>query len=99
MEQATQQGEFESLHRDMIVGFGRWEFDPMHLENPFHNNESSVHLWHGDDDRIVPVSLQRFINKRLPWIHYHEEPAAGHLLIHSPGMSETILKTLLLGQK
>ncbi|GKU98364.1 hypothetical protein SLEP1_g11377 [Rubroshorea leprosula] len=33
--QVRQQGEYESLHCDIIVGFGNWEFDPMSLENPF----------------------------------------------------------------
>ncbi|KAI7748782.1 hypothetical protein M8C21_033586, partial [Ambrosia artemisiifolia] len=53
--QPRQQGEYESLHRDLIIAFGKWEFDPMELENPFPNNEGSVHVWQGDDDRFVPV--------------------------------------------
>ncbi|KAJ4868124.1 alpha/beta-Hydrolases superfamily protein [Raphanus sativus] len=28
MEKARQQGDHESLHRDMIAGFATWEFDP-----------------------------------------------------------------------
>ncbi|KAK1323826.1 hypothetical protein QJS10_CPA02g00960 [Acorus calamus] len=40
--QVTQQGEFYSLHQTMIVDFGRWEFDPMDLKNPFPKNEGSV---------------------------------------------------------
>ncbi|KAJ8754490.1 hypothetical protein K2173_005651 [Erythroxylum novogranatense] len=95
----TQQGEHESLHRDMMVGFGRWEFDPTDIENPFPNNQSSVHLWQGDEDRLVPVSLQRYIVSRLRWIHYHEVPGSGHFLPYAPGMSETIVKTLLLGTR
>lgn len=95
----TQQGEFESQHRDLMVGFGKWEFDPMDIENPFPNKEGSVHLWHGDEDRMVPVSLQRYITQRLPWIHYHEVPGAGHLLTFIPEMSEPIVKALLLGEK
>nr|GMD02333.1 Abhydrolase_6 domain-containing protein [Ipomoea batatas] len=58
-DQVNQQGDFESLHRDLIVGLGKWEFDPMDLENPFPNNEGSVHLWQGDEDGLVPVTLQR----------------------------------------
>ncbi|KAH7863609.1 hypothetical protein Vadar_019854 [Vaccinium darrowii] len=96
---STQQGEFESLHRDMMVGFGRWEFDPMDLTNPFPNNEGSVHLWHGDADWIVPVTLQRYIAGRLPWIHYHEVADAGHALPFIDGMREAIFKALLLGEK
>ncbi|AEC09227.1 alpha/beta-Hydrolases superfamily protein [Arabidopsis thaliana] len=93
--QIRQQGTHETLHRDMIVGFGTWEFDPMELENLFPNNEGSVHLWQGDDDVLVPVTLQRYIAKKLPWIHYHEIPGAGHLFPFAPGMVNNIVKTLL----
>ncbi|KAI3687771.1 hypothetical protein L1987_81474 [Smallanthus sonchifolius] len=57
----TQQGEYESIHRDMNIGFGKWEFDPIDLEDPFPNNAGSVHLWMGDEDFIVPVTLQSYI--------------------------------------
>ncbi|KAD2804731.1 hypothetical protein R6Q59_029893 [Mikania micrantha] len=95
---ATQQGPMESIFRDMRVGFGKWEFDPMEIENPFPNNEGSVHLWHGDEDGLVPVSLQRYIAKKLPWIHYHELPDVGHLLPSYGGNKEAILKSLLIGE-
>ncbi|XP_038904919.1 uncharacterized protein LOC120091130 isoform X2 [Benincasa hispida] len=93
-----QQGEYESIHRDVNVGFGKWEFSPLDLENPFPENEGSVHLWHGDEDKIVPVTLQRYIAKQLPWIHYHEIAGAGHNA-YADGMSESIIKALLLNQK
>ncbi|KAI3776191.1 hypothetical protein L1987_45963 [Smallanthus sonchifolius] len=93
--QPTQQGEYESLHRDLIIGFGNWEFDPMELENPFPNNEGSVHVWQGDDDRFSQVTLQCYIAQRLPWIKYHELTHAGHLFAFAVGMTDTILKTLL----
>lgn len=96
--QVRQQGEYESLHRDMIVGFGKWEFDPMDLNNPFLNREEvSVHIWQGDDDRLVSVQLQRYIAQKLPWIQYHELPGAGHLFPVADGMFNSILKTQLLG--
>ncbi|KAH9614079.1 hypothetical protein KSS87_003166 [Heliosperma pusillum] len=90
-----QQGEFESLHRDLIVGFGKWEFDPTELTNPFPNNEGSIHLWQGDEDVLVPVTLQRYIAEKLPWIHYHEIPGSGHMFPYAKGMSETIIKAQL----
>ncbi|KAF2294944.1 hypothetical protein P3X46_013993 [Hevea brasiliensis] len=99
MQKVTQQGEFESLHRDLMVAFGKWEFDPMDIENPFPHNEGSVHLWQGDEDRIVPVTLQRYIVQKLPWIHYHESPGTGHMLSYVPRMNEAILKALLLSRK
>ncbi|CAI9270862.1 unnamed protein product [Lactuca saligna] len=93
--QPRKQGDFESVHRDLIVGMGKWEFDPMELENPFPNNEGSVHLWMGDQDRFVPVKLQRYIAKKLPWINYHEITGGGHLFSAIDGMTDTILTTLL----
>ena len=40
---------------------------------------------------IVPVALQRYIVQKLPWIHYHELPGAGHLFPYAEGMSEAII--------
>lgn len=96
--QVRQQGEYESVHRDLMIGFGTWEFDPMDLKNPFPNNEGFVHLWHGDEDGIVPVTLQRYIARRLPWIHYHELAGAGHMFPFADGMGNAIIKTLLSGE-
>ncbi|GMY23436.1 4,5:9,10-diseco-3-hydroxy-5,9,17-trioxoandrosta-1(10),2-diene-4-oate hydrolase-like [Fagus crenata] len=95
----TQQGEFESLHRTLLVGFGNWEFSPIDLENPLPNNEGSVHLWQGDEDKLVDVKLQRFIAKKLPWIQYHELSGAGHFFPYAVGMSKVIINTLLFGEK
>ncbi|PKA47543.1 hypothetical protein AXF42_Ash014739 [Apostasia shenzhenica] len=92
-----QQGEYESLHRDMIVNFGSWEFDPMDLENPFPNDDGAVHLWHGTKDFLVPVILSRHISQRLPWVNFHEIPDAGHLFPLADGMSDDIVRKLLLG--
>ncbi|PWA67572.1 alpha/Beta hydrolase fold protein [Artemisia annua] len=91
----TQQGEYESLHRDLNVGFGKWDFDPMDLENPFPNNEGSVHLWMGAEDLIVPVTLQRHIVQQLRWVKYHEVAGAGHLMFNVDGFTDAILRTLL----
>ncbi|XP_010553366.1 PREDICTED: uncharacterized protein LOC104823482 [Tarenaya hassleriana] len=91
----TQQGTHESLFRDMIVGFGKWEFDPTQLENPFPSNEGSVHLWQGDEDALVPISLQRYIAQKLPWLRYHEVPGGGHMFSFAKGMVEEIVTTLL----
>ncbi|KAK1429548.1 hypothetical protein QVD17_11759 [Tagetes erecta] len=90
-----QQGEFESVHRDLNIGFGKWDFDPIDLENPFPNNNKSVHLWMGDEDLIVPVTLQRYIAKQLKWVNYHEVTGAGHTLPYADGVTDNILKTLL----
>ncbi|KAJ6986639.1 uncharacterized protein [Populus alba] len=96
--QTIQQGEFETLHRDMMVGFGKWKFDPMDLENPFPENEGSVHLWQGDEDKMVPPSLQRYIVQRLPWINFHEVSGSGHLFPFIPEICEAIIKSSVLGK-
>lgn len=98
-EKTRQQGIFESLHRDMIVGFGNWEFDPMELNNPFPDNESCVHIWQGYEDRMVLFELQRYVSQKLPWIKYHEVPDGGHFLVHEPVFADAMLRELLLGKE
>ncbi|CAD6244443.1 unnamed protein product [Miscanthus lutarioriparius] len=95
--QVRQQGEYESLHRDMMVGFGKWSWSPLELEDPFPGGEGKVHLWHGAEDLIVPVGLSRYIAQSLPWVRYHELPTAGHLFPMAEGMADVIVKSLLLG--
>ncbi|CAL0309955.1 unnamed protein product [Lupinus luteus] len=96
--QVRQQGLYGTVHSDLNVGFGNWEFTPLDLENPFPNNEGSVHLWQGVEDLLVPVETQRYIAEKLPWIHYHEIQDGGHLFPHANGMVDTIIKSLLLGK-
>ncbi|XP_049407024.1 uncharacterized protein LOC125870598 isoform X7 [Solanum stenotomum] len=97
--QVRQQGQHESLYRDLMIGFGTWEFDPVDLENPFPNKEGSVQLWQGDEDKLVPVTLQRYIAQRQPWIQYHEIAGAGHMFPVLDGMADKIVKALLIGEK
>ncbi|ESR43465.1 hypothetical protein CICLE_v10011980mg [Citrus x clementina] len=62
------------------------------------NLEGSVHLWHGDEDRLVPVILQRYIVQRLP----EYECRIYHIKLNFPfadGMSDTIVKAVLTGDK
>lgn len=96
---ARQQGEHESLHRDLIVGFGDWGFEPMELASPFPENEGSIHIWHGSDDKMIAVDLQRYVAERLPWARYHECAGCGHLFVHLQRWSDAILKALLLGEE
>lgn len=93
-----QQHVFDSLRRDCIVAFSKWDFDPLTLENPYPKNESSVHIWQGYEDKVVPLQLQRFVSRKLPWIKYHEVPDGGHLLVYDNVVCEAILKSLLLGE-
>ncbi|RVW42632.1 hypothetical protein CK203_098298 [Vitis vinifera] len=48
MAHVRQQEEFESTHRDLMIGFRTWEFDPMDLKNPFPNNEVFISKYHDD---------------------------------------------------
>ncbi|CAN6248504.1 unnamed protein product [Urochloa humidicola] len=98
-EQVRQLGEHDSLHRDMMVGFGKWSWSPVEMENPFAGTgeDVKVHLWHGVEDLYVPVQLSRYISKRLPWVIYHELPTAGHLFPAAAGMPDVIVRSLLLG--
>ncbi|XAR59669.1 Acylglycerol lipase [Bertholletia excelsa] len=96
-EKIRQQGVYESLYRDIMAGYSKWEFDPLDIANPFPNNEGSVHLWQGYKDRIIPFQINRYIAKHLPWIRYHEVPDAGHLMFFKQNSCEAILRELLLG--
>ncbi|PAN37995.1 hypothetical protein PAHAL_7G139000 [Panicum hallii] len=101
-EQVRQLGEHDSLHRDMMVGFGKWSWSPLEMENPFAgagDGEVKVHLWHGVEDLFVPVQLSRYISKRLPWVIYHELPTAGHLFPVADGMPDVIVRSLILGDE
>ncbi|KAF8029413.1 hypothetical protein BT93_E1962 [Corymbia citriodora subsp. variegata] len=90
---------FETLRSDFKVGFGKWEFDPMDLSDPFPKGGSFVHIWQGLEDKVVPFQLQRFICQKLPWIKYHEIPDGGHLLVHYNGVCDAIVKALLIGEE
>ncbi|KAK9279590.1 hypothetical protein L1049_013269 [Liquidambar formosana] len=92
-----QQNVYESLNRDMVVGFGNWEFDPMDVSNPFPNDEGSVHIWQGYKDKMVPRQLNHYISQKLPWIRYHEVPNGGHLMFFDSTLCEAILRELLVG--
>ncbi len=39
-----------------------------------------VHIWHGDDDRNVPISHGRLQAERIPGARMHDCPGQGHLL-------------------
>uniref|UniRef100_A0A7C9EBW1 AB hydrolase-1 domain-containing protein n=1 Tax=Opuntia streptacantha TaxID=393608 RepID=A0A7C9EBW1_OPUST len=97
-DKILQQGAYESLHRDLVVLFRSWEFDPLELRNPYSDNSASVHLWIGREDGIVAVEMLRHVAKRLPWIKCHEVPNGGHLLIHDEKLCQIILRSLLLGE-
>jgi pimeloyl-ACP methyl ester carboxylesterase len=89
---------FDTHRRDFLVAFGKWDFNPLDLKNPFPQNPSPVHIWQGYEDKVVPFQLQRYVSKKLPWIQYHEVPDGGHLLVYDSCVCEAVLKSLLLGE-
>lgn len=89
---------FDSLCSDINVAFGKWDFNPLELTDPYPQNESSVHIWQGVKDKVVPVQLQRHVSQRLPWIRYHEVPDCGHLLVYDTAVCEAVLTSLVLGE-
>lgn len=80
-----------------MVAFSKWEFGPLDLNNPFPDNEGSVHVWQGSQDKIIPYKLNRYISEKLPWIKYHEVSEGGHFLIFDNKNCEDIIRRLLLG--
>ncbi|KAL5583044.1 hypothetical protein UlMin_015486 [Ulmus minor] len=98
-DRLRQRGVFDTLREDFTVAFSKWEFDPMELSNPFSQNQSGLHIWQGYEDKVVPFQLQRYVWSKLPWIHYHEVPDGGHLIVHYNGLCEAILRALLLGEE
>ncbi|XP_021716370.1 uncharacterized protein LOC110684254 isoform X1 [Chenopodium quinoa] len=95
-DKSRQQGDHESLHRDIMVGYGSWEFDILDLKNPFSGHGGSAHIWQGYEDKIVPFQMNRYISKKLQWIKYHEVPDGGHLVMCDQSIFESILRALLL---
>lgn len=91
-----QQGAYESLHRDTVVSFSTWEFDPLVLDDPFPDGTGTVHLWMGSEDGFVAGELLHHVCQRLPWIQRHEVPHGGHLFIHDKNLCEMILRSLVL---
>ncbi|KAK9755907.1 hypothetical protein RND81_01G058600 [Saponaria officinalis] len=94
-----QRSVFDNLRQDFMVGFGKWEFNPLKLNNPFLKNDGSVHLFVGFEDKVVPVELQRYVMGELPWIKYHEIPHGGHLIVYDEDVCESVLRSLLLDEE
>lgn len=84
------------------MAFADWDFDPADLPDPFpsgpEKSPSSVHIWQGYEDKVIPFQLQRCLCHKLAWIKYHEVPKGGHLIVHYEGVCDAILKSLLLGE-
>lgn len=79
-----------------MASFEQWDFEPADLSI---SEESSVHIWHGKKDPIVPFQLLRCILQKQPLINYHEMPHGGHMIAEYDGTCDAILLALLLGEE
>jgi len=83
--EAFRQGS-TGLASEMRLLFSRpWGFEPANMTVP-------AYLWYGDDDRLVPPAVGRYLESVLPNASLTVCPSEGHLLYHTHW--EEILKTL-----
>lgn len=97
-ESALRQGEHvrTQLTRDIIVGYGNWEFDPTELSNPFSIVTKGRFIYGVDSKNTnkfhdMFYSIYRQILS-LPWVKFHEVPDGGHYIIHKRRHLEAIIK-------
>ncbi|XP_024529993.1 uncharacterized protein LOC9660662 [Selaginella moellendorffii] len=97
-ELAIQQGIHESIHRDLMIQFGSWEFDPAALHNPFVGD--AVHVWQSSEDPFFPSSWKARLKIKLPWVQYHTIPGkARDSWLQVAGLPEKMLVSLLPGNQ
>lgn len=75
IESAKQDGF--GMAQDLQLLTGDWGFGLSDVQRVYHG---PLHIWQGDQDWLVPISLQRLIKKRIPdLVHLHELLGGGHL--------------------
>ncbi|HFD78879.1 MAG TPA: alpha/beta hydrolase [Gammaproteobacteria bacterium] len=70
LREALRQGPRGALHEVSLYA-RPWGFDPATIRLP-------VQMWHGDADRVVPLSHSRYLAGRLPHASLHVQPGEGH---------------------
>jgi pimeloyl-ACP methyl ester carboxylesterase len=60
--------------QDMASGIRDWRFRPEDIEVP-------VHIWHGDQDRNIPLAQGQVLAQLIPGSTLHDCPGEGHWLI------------------
>lgn len=60
-----------------------------------HLSACSVQIFHGSDDRVVPVEVARDLHRRMPSSKLTELPGRGHYFIYDDGEMEKVLTDLL----
>jgi pimeloyl-ACP methyl ester carboxylesterase len=62
------------LRDDNLSSVHPWGFELASIRVP-------VQLWHGDQDRFVPVAHGRWLADRIPGVEAHIQPGEGHLTL------------------
>ena len=71
--EALRRGPWGTVQDYRILG-GPWGF-------PLGEITKEVHLWQGDEDRIIPSCQARWLADRLPAARLHIVPGQGHFLL------------------
>ena len=67
---ATAQG-VEGWHDESVADLGDWGFSVAEIRTP-------VTIWHGGQDRFVPIGHGRWLAEHIPGAVFHYEPDLGH---------------------
>lgn len=70
--------------------WGKWGFDPARIEVP-------VSLWHGGQDRFVPVAHGKWLAANIPGARLHLLPEEGHLSIFAHRYGDVLDELVAIG--
>jgi pimeloyl-ACP methyl ester carboxylesterase len=84
--EAFRQGGRGAVQELTLLG-GNWDVDPGRITCP-------VFLWHGEEDRTVPVAMGRYLAAMIPRCRARFLPAEGHFSLPI-GHMEEILSTIV----
>lgn len=108
-----QPGSAELMFRDRLEslrkhkGFGMakdfelmnkgWDFEIAEVGEMF---KRKIHIWQGDEDRLVPVSMQQWIQKQLPGtVKLQELHGEGHISLFVSTNLDRLTLQALFGNK
>jgi pimeloyl-ACP methyl ester carboxylesterase len=87
LQEAVRAGPMGTLHETPL--FSRsWGFDLREIRVP-------VHLWHGEDDTLAPVTMGRYLAETIPGCRAHFLPGTGHLIAEHEPHWRVILEELV----
>ncbi|MBX9688411.1 MAG: alpha/beta hydrolase [Candidatus Obscuribacterales bacterium] len=67
---------YQSIFDDYLAIKESWEID-------LHKIDIEVHLWHGSDDSLSPISAAHFLKNTIPKARLEIVPEQGHFLLHN----------------